>query len=80
MQWLPQDEKGMYIQKKKESLDGTLIGEERILHQTLIERLLLLPFASWIMMIAVVSWRTERASAYSSCLVWWFVMGFGTSL
>lgn len=55
MQWLPQDEKGMYIRKKKESLDGTLVGEERILHQTLIERLLLLPFASWIMMIAVVS-------------------------
>jgi len=49
----------MYIRKKKESLDGTLIGEERIFHQTLIERLLLLPFASWIMMIAVVSWRTE---------------------
>jgi hypothetical protein len=55
VQWLPQDEKGMYIQKKKESLDGTLIDEERILHQTLIERLLLLSFASWIMMIAVVS-------------------------
>ncbi len=36
----------MYIQKKKESLDGTLVGEERILHLTLVERLLLLPFAS----------------------------------
>ncbi len=46
-------------ERKKESLDGTLIGEERILHLTLIERLLLLPFASWIMMIAVVSSRTE---------------------
>jgi hypothetical protein len=45
----------MYIQKQKESLNGTLIGEERIFHLTLIERLLLLPFASWIMMIAVVS-------------------------
>ncbi len=45
----------MYIRKKKERLDRTLVGEERIFHQTLIERLLLLPFASWIMMIAVVS-------------------------